>query len=280
MIRDLARNLGLITAGSFLVAVAVNGILLPHQFLAGGVLGAVLILKYAFSWIPVSAAYFLLNIPIFVAGWRMVGRRFFFYSLAGMGILSLMFQLVQVTVPVKDTFLAALLGGLVMGAGSGIMLRSRGSGGGADVLAVILLNRFSVRVGNTYLTCNVLVMAAAVFTVPLDAVLYTLVYMYVTSRAVELVLTGLSQRKLLIIVSPKWRDISREILHKIRRGVTHIQAQGGFSGQSETMIYTVVTIQDLPRVKNIIRRLDPDAFVVVTNTLEVMGYRIGNQPHW
>jgi len=93
-------------------------------------------------------------------------------------------------------------------------------------------------------------------------------------------LTGLSQRKSIFIISPKWQEISREILNKVGRGVTFIRGQGAYSGQDEQILYTVITLRELHLIKEIIRQVDTNAFVVVHNTLEVMGHRIGNQPHW
>jgi uncharacterized membrane-anchored protein YitT (DUF2179 family) len=282
-VRFLSRaiwNLGLITLGSVLCAVAVNGILIPQGFVSGGVTGLALVIHYLLPSLPVSGLYFFLNIPLFAFGWIFVGRRFFLYSIAGMVIFSSALQWVQVPVAVQDPILSALLAGIISGAGSGIILRSVGSAGGTDILSVILLNRFSVRVGTTVLAFNSGVLIAAAVFSSLQSALYTLVYLYVSSHILNLVITGLSQRKAIFIISPHWEEISREILREIRRGVTIIRGQGGYSGRDEQILYTIITFRDLPRLKRMIRRVDPGAFVVVTDTMEVMGHRIGNQPHW
>jgi uncharacterized membrane-anchored protein YitT (DUF2179 family) len=104
--------------------------------------------------------------------------------------------------------------------------------------------------------------------------------MYVTSHVLNIVVTGLSQRKAVFIISAQWEKISKGIMEKIDRSVTIVKAQGGYTGNQLNTLYTVVAFQELPRVKDLIRNFDPDAFVVVTDTLEVMGRRIGNQPHW
>ena len=273
-------NLGLITLGSVLCAVAVNGILIPHRFVSGGVTGLALVIHYLLPSLPVSGLYFLLNIPVFAFGWIFVGRRFFLYSIAGMVIFSGALEWVQVPVAVQDPILSALLAGIIGGAGSGIILRSVGSAGGTDILSVILLKRFSIRVGTTVLAFNSGVLIAAAIFSSLESALYTLVYLYVSSHILNLVVTGLSQRKAVIIISPHWEEISGGILREIRRGVTIIRGQGGYSGREEQILYTIITFRQLARLKRIIRRVDPGAFVVVTDTLEVMGHRIGTQPHW
>lgn len=282
-VRFLSRalwNLGLITLGSVLCAVAVNGILIPHRFVSGGVTGSALVIHYILPSVPVSWLYFLLNIPLFAIGWIFVGRRFFFYSIAGMVIFSGALQWVQVPVAVQDPILSALLAGIISGAGSGIILRSVGSAGGTDILSVILLKRFSVRVGTTVLAFNSGVLIAAAIFSSLESALYTLVYLYVSSHILNLVVTGLSQRKAIFIISPHWEEISGGILGEIRRGVTIIRGQGGYSGRDEQILYTIITFRELARLKRMIRLVDPGAFVVVTDTLEVMGHHIGTQPHW
>jgi uncharacterized membrane-anchored protein YitT (DUF2179 family) len=273
-------NLGLITLGSVLCAVAVSGILIPHRFASGGVTGLALVIHYLLPSTPVSGLYFLLNIPFFAFGWIFVGRRFFFYSIAGMVIFSGALQWVQVPIAVQDPFLSALLAGIISGAGSGVILKSAGSAGGTDILSVILLKRFSIRVGTTVLAFNTGVLIAASIFSSLESALYTLIYLYVSSHILNLVVTGLSQRKAVFIISSHWEEIRGEILREIRRGVTIIRGQGGYSGREEQILYAIITFRDVPRLKRMIRRVDPVAFVVITDTLEVMGHRIGNQPHW
>jgi uncharacterized membrane-anchored protein YitT (DUF2179 family) len=279
--RHAAWNLFLITLGSLLCAVGVNGILIPHHFLSGGFTGFALIIFYLSPYLPVSVLYFLLNIPLFCLGWMFVGRRFFYFSIAGMIIFSLAIELTaHVTFPVNDRILGALLAGIVIGTGSGIILRSYGSAGGTDILSVILLKKFSIRLGTTVLAFNSLILAASAILFSLEGALYTLIYLYVLSHMVNLVVTGLSQRKSIIVISDRWEAISREIMDNINRGVTILMGQGGYTGREERILYSVVTFQEISRIKRLIRKVDPQAFVVVSDTLEVMGHRIGNHHPW
>ncbi len=144
----------------------------------------------------------------------------------------------------------------------------------------MLLKRFSIRLGSTVLAFNSLVLAAGAILFSLEMALYTLVYLYVNSHIIDLVVTGLSQRKAVYIISPRWREISRQIQDKIQRGMTIMQGTGAYTGKEEQILYTVVTFRDVARLKRMITSIDPDAFVVVTDTLEVMGRRVGNQPRW
>ena len=276
----LGANLFLITAGSLLCAGAINGILIPNQFLAGGISGLSLLIHYLFPVVPVGAANFLLNIPLFVVGWLFVGRRFFWYSLAGMTIFSAALLLPFPVPPIHDPLLNALTAGILSGIGSGVILKSLGSGGGLDILSVILLKRFSIRIGTTVMAFNALLLLACLFRFSLEIVLYTLIYFFVTTQLVNMVVTGLNQRKAVMVVSPQWQEIAREIMETMQRGVTIVNGEGGYTGQPLRIIYSVVTFQELSRFKEMVQSHDPHAFLVVTETLEVMGKGIGNQPHW
>jgi uncharacterized membrane-anchored protein YitT (DUF2179 family) len=278
--KQVLWNLGLITLGSVLCAVAINGILIPHEFFSGGFTGVALVIHYLVPSLSVGVLYFILNIPLYVLGWMFVGRRFFLYSIAGLFIFSAALAWPYVPLPVHDQIPSAILAGIIIGIGSGIILRSLGSAGGLDILSIILMKRFSIRLGSSILAFNALVLAAGAVLFSPERALYTLVYLYVNSSMVNLVVSGLSQRKAVYIISPQWEKISRDIQDKIQRGVTIIRGRGGYTGADEQILYTVITFRELAPLKRLISDIDHDAFVVVTDTLEVMGQRIGNQPHW
>jgi uncharacterized membrane-anchored protein YitT (DUF2179 family) len=278
--RAVLWNLFLITSGSLICALAINGILIPHGFLSGGFVGMTLIIHYLIPILPVSLLYFVLNIPVYCLGWMYIGKRFFLYSVAGMIIFSLAVAWIHVTIPVHDKMLAAVFAGIISGAGGGIILRSLGSAGGMDILSIILLKRYSIRLGSSILAFNglILIFAACVFS--LEDALYTLIFIFVTTQVINVVVYGLSQRKVVYIISPHWETIYRDIMEKVHRGVTIINGRGGYTGQAVQMLFTVISHQELPRLKKLINEIDNQAFVVVGDTLETMGKGIGNQPHW
>jgi uncharacterized membrane-anchored protein YitT (DUF2179 family) len=258
-------NLLLISLGSIVCAVAIKGILIPKEFLAGGVAGLAILVHYLVPSLPVGVIYFILNIPLFVVGWMFVGRRFFIYSLAGVAILSVALIFPYKIFPIRDMILAALTAGIISG---------------VDILSIILYKKYSIRPGSIVLAFNALLLTAAALRIPLEMVLYTLIYMFVASYFVNLVVTGMSQRKAVMIISPQWEAISREIREKLQRGVTVVRGEGGYTGKEIQILYSVITFSELSRFKEMIKKTDPEAFVVVTETMEVMGKRIGNQPHW
>lgn len=269
-----------IGVGCILCAIAINGILIPQHFATSGITGLALVIHRKTPSLNLGIIYFLINLPLFALAWMAVGRRFFFYSLVGMAALSLSVTFVNVSIHLDDKILNALLAGLISGTGVGITLRSSGSQGGIDILSVMLLKRFSIGIGNTILAVNSIVLLLVALAYSLEAVLYTLVVIYVSTKVASLVITGFSQRKAVMIISSEWQKISQEILKDIRRGVTIIKGEGGFSGRKEHILFTVVTIREVGSLKRLVQVIDPDAFVVISPTQEVMNYRIGNQPHW
>ncbi|MCF8042401.1 MAG: YitT family protein [Desulfarculaceae bacterium] len=273
-------NLALILGGNLCTAVAVNGILVPQGLLSGGFTGMSILLHYLPPHLPVSLWYLILNVPIFALGWRLVGRRFFYWSLAGMGLLTISLELVKVPVLLQDPVAGVLLAGILFGAGTGMVLKSQGSAGGLDILSVILIQRFSVRLGTTMLAANVVVLGMGALLFPLTKIIYTLAMIFVAAQVTNLVFSGLSQRKAVTIVSHRWQDIAQAIISDTRSGATLIPARGAFSGQEEPMVYTVVNLRELGRLKALVNALDPDAFMVVSDTLEVSGQRIGRATHW
>ncbi|MFZ5775192.1 MAG: YitT family protein [Thermodesulfobacteriota bacterium] len=273
-------NLLLLATGSALSALAVNGILIPQHFVTSGIKGLALIIHRGLPEINIGVVLLLLNVPLFLLAWMNVGRRFFFYSLIGVFFLTAALVLVRMEIPIRDKVLSALLAGLLNGTGIGITLRSLGSFGGMEILSVMVLRRFAIGLGPTTMAVNAVVLVLVGFLYSLEALLYSLIVIYVTSRMMDLVVTGLSQRKAVFIISSKWEEIAAELLKDIRHGVTLIRGEGGYSREQEHILYTVISFQELGQLKRLIRHIDRNAFVVVSDTQEVMDSRIGNQPHW
>ncbi|MDD5722801.1 MAG: YitT family protein [Syntrophales bacterium] len=169
---------------------------------------------------------------------------------------------------------------LIHGVDSWIILKSLGSSGGTDILAVIFPQSFSVQLGATKLIFNVLVLVAAALLFSLEAALYALIYLYIVTRIVDLVVTGLHKRKRFFIVSPNGETISRRILGEVHRGVTILRGKGAYSEQEKQVLYAVINFREMPRLKKNIRSENPDVVVVVSYITGVMGHRIGNQIQW
>jgi len=268
-------NLGLIALGSLLFIIGMNGILVPHGFFSGGVVGLSILLHYLFPVANVGVVYFLLNIPLVILGWFNISRRFMLYTLFGMLFFSLLAATYFPVLPhIKDPILAALSGGVVCGAGEGLILRSLGSAGGTDIIAVYLYNKFGFRIGLfTFILCAVILLAGA-FLYDLELTLYSIIYLYVQGKVTDAIMVGFSKRKTLMVISDHVQTIAQKIVEN-GRTATFFKGVGAYSGNEKKMLYTVANFIELPQMKDLIFKLDPDALVVVYDTLEILGKRYG-----
>lgn len=230
--------------------------------------------------IPVGLLYFLINIPIFFLGWFFVGLRFIFYTIWGMVLYSSMLYLINFHVPFSDNMLAALIAGILTGVGVAVMLRSYGSGGGSEILCVIMNRLFSLTVGTGAMIINGVILLVSLLFFPVDRVLYTFIFIVVSTRTTDMVFHGLSRRKAALIISPEWKEIVHVLNNIHKKGVTLINGSGGYDGTDRTILYTVLNRKDVPLLKSIVLGIDPDAFITVMGASDVAGVGVGNQPHW
>jgi uncharacterized membrane-anchored protein YitT (DUF2179 family) len=269
--QSIPYNLMLLTFGSVIFGIGVKAIALPHGFISGGLSGLSLLIYYWTGRLSPGSIYFLINIPIFVLGWRYVSRRFFFYSLYGMTILTLAIDLLTFQIPVQEPILAVLAGGALMGAGAGLTFHSMGSAGGNDVIAVILNQRFNVRIGTFFFAFNIALFAFSLGRLPIDLVLYSLALSYITSQVLDYFLNFSNQRKMALIISDSSSQIAMAILAKLGRGATLLDGRGAYTNQKKNVLLTVVNNFQLKRLEELVFNIDPQAFVIMENTFNVLG---------
>ena len=199
--RQLISDIILLCIGSILCAVATNSILIPQNLLTGGITGISLIINKMIPALDVGLIYFLFNIPLFAMAWMAVGRRFFFFSIIGtLTFTCALLFIDSIDFNLEDKMLNALLAGVIQGVGGGLCLRTSGSQGGTDILSVVLLKRFSINIGTTILTVNCIVMLLISMYYSIEAVLYTIIVVFVGSKMIDIMVTGFSQRKSVLII--------------------------------------------------------------------------------
>ena len=270
-ISSVVWNLVLISIGSVVFAIGVKSIVIPHGFITGGISGLTLLFYYVSGALSPGLWYLVANIPIFLVGWIHVSRRFFFYSLFGMAVLSLAIDLIQFTFPIKEPILAVLAGGALMGAGTGTILHSLGSAGGLDIIGIILNQKFNVRIGTFYFAFNAILFAFSFGFLDADLVLYSLFASFISSQTLDYVLAMFNQRKMVIIISDATDAIARQIQSRLNRGVTFLNGSGAYTGREKRIILTVVNNYQLKRLEEAALTIDPDAFVITENTFNVLG---------
>jgi uncharacterized membrane-anchored protein YitT (DUF2179 family) len=257
--------------GAMLFSIGLNAIVIPHGFITGGISGVGLLIYYITHMLSPGMWYLLINIPLFLFGWIFVSRRFFFYSLYGMLIVSVAMDLVAFQIPIKDPFLAIMAGGVFLGAGGGITLHSLGSLGGMDIVCVIMNKKFGIRIGSFLFAFNALLFGSSLGALDTDLVLYSVALSYVSSQVLDYVLTIFNQRKMIVIISDWADDIADIIQKRMNRGATFLNGTGAYTGREKKVFLTVVHNYQIKMLEEAVMAIDPEAFVITENTFNVIG---------
>jgi len=264
-------NLFLITVGSTIFSIGLKAIVIPQGMITGGFSGAGVLLYYYTNLFSPGIWFMVLNIPVFILGWKFISRRFFLYSLYGATLLTLFIDLINFQITLNDPVLTTLAGGTVMGAGAGITFRSLGSAGGNDIISVMLNQKFGIRIGTYNFIFNLVLFLFSFGSLSTDLVLYSMAMSFVMSVVVEYCIQLFNQRKMIFIISDQSKKISTEIIDKLRRGVTFLKGQGAYSGKDKDVALVVVNTFQIKRVEEIVFQIDPKAFMIIENTFNVLG---------
>lgn len=264
-------NLILLTFGAAVYSLGIKDIVVAKGLMSGGVSGVALLLYYLTGVLGPGVYYFLLNLPLMALGWVSLSRRFILYTLYGMGILSLFMQLMPQRALIADPLLAAVFGGAVMGAGSGLMLRTLGSAGGTDILAIWLNQKYNLRIGQFNFFFNLAVFAAGLTFYDPTLVLYSIILSYTNSKVMDYFLALFNQRKMVFIISDKADVIAKDIIHTLKRGATFLHGAGAYTGKSKRVILTITNTVQIKRLEELVFSHDENAFFVVENTFNVLG---------
>ncbi|MBC8078085.1 MAG: YitT family protein [Chloroflexales bacterium] len=273
----IVRDYVLMTTGALCIAVSINLFLAPNNVIAGGVTGVAIILN-SLVGSPIGLMILLLNIPLFIVGWRALGglvfgvRTVFAVVVLSFAIDALAPLLTPVT---TQPLLFILYGGLLDGLGTGLIFRGLGTSGGIDIVARLLERWRGVAPGRSLLAMNALTYAGAFFIYGAEPVLFALLASFISSRAVNVVLEGSMSARQALIVTARPAEITAAVLHDLARGVTVLEGRGGYTRQERAILLCVVLRSELSFLKQIIATADPDAFVIVGEVAEVLGEGFG-----
>ncbi len=263
--------LSLMTLAGLILAVSINGIGVHQQFIAGGFAGLSLLLFYVTGFLNPGAWLVFLNIPVFLLGFFLVSKRFFLYSLYCLLATAFFLQIVRLELPVQDPLLAALSYGCLLGAGMGISLRSFGSTGGLDIIGVILYQKFNINIGQSSFIFNMALFSLGFMFLQTDLVLYSLISVFLTAVIADYFMSLFNQRKMVLIITAFPELMVSLVSSKLQRGSTYIYGQGAYSGKRKKIVLTVVNNFQLKRLEELIYANDPEAFVIIENTFNVLG---------
>ncbi len=269
------KNIIFILLGTAIFAFGLVHFNIQNQLAEGGFTGITLLLYFLFHIDP-SISNLALNIPIFFIGWRLLGRKAFFYTVIGTVALSLflwIFQKYQIIIPLEgDLFLAALFAGIFIGVGLGIIFRFGGTTGGVDIIARLAHKYIGWSMGKTMFMFDAVVITVSLLTyLDYREAMYTLVAVFVGARVIDFMQEGAYAARGAWIISDQHDEIAGKINEKMDRGVTVLRGHGSFTKQDREVLYCVVGRNEIVRLKNIVTEVDPHAFVSVTVVHDVMG---------
>lgn len=264
-------NLLWLTLGAVLMAICIQSVAAPHGFLSGGIMGVGLLVNYWTGTLTPLVWYAMLCVPVYVLGWFCVGKRFLLYTAYGTLCTTLFSFFITFNIPITNEIYATVVGGVLHGAACGVMLRTLGSSGGTDVVAVLLKERWSVPIGQFNFLFNSLLFLTAASHMSLDLIVASMLMMFISASTLEYVLGLFNRRKLVMIISDHGEEISEAILVTERFGATLMRGKGAYSGSDREILLTVTNNVALKRLENLVFSIDPRALFIVENTFYVSG---------
>ena len=266
---------GAISIGAILMALSLVMFLSPNKIAAGGVSGIAVVLNSILN-IPLGVTMLIFNIPLFFLGIKFLGKRFGVRTLFGIISFSLFTDLFQEVLKVnavtEDTLLASLYGGLLLGIGLGIVFKNKASTGGSDIVAQIFNQKGILTAGNTFIVIDFFVISFAAFCFKgVEYALWGFIALYVSSKVVDIIISGMGHVKACYVISEKSEKIKEMIYDKMDRGVTFIKGMGAYQRKEKNIILTIITIREVAKLRDIVQEVDPDAFVITQPVHKVMG---------
>lgn len=262
-----------IIIGMLIACIGINGFLRPAHLLSGGVTGIAAIINYITN-INIGLLTFLINIPIFILGFIFLEKDFCITSLINMALFSILLGVTQdinKIIPVNDILLQSVFGGILSGIGSGIVFRTKSSQGGTDIIGAILKFKQNIPVKNTTLTANLMIVLVGGMIFGMNLALYTLIGFYISASAMSFVKDALIDEKSVMVISKESGVIAKEIMSTLVRGVTFLDAEGGYTNEKKKIIYCIVLSKEIPKIKEIALKYDQKAFISVNDVTEVKG---------
>ena len=273
------RSCGIITLGAVIYALAFDWFVAPNQIAMGGVTGLAQIVNALVPVLPVGVLSILVNVPLFLAGWRLLGGRLLVSSLYAMAVSSLAIDVIawMHTFPPMDPILATLYGGAGMGVGLGLVFSQGATTGGTDIIGKLLKLKFPwLPIGKLVMIPDmVVVILAAVVFGTVNAALYGLIQMYLLSKVMDMILYGWDTSRVAYIITDRWEETVQGLLD-MNRGVTLLQGKGAYTGAEKQVLLVAFKQKEIVPIKRMLREIDPQAFFIVCDAHEVLGEGFGD----
>ena len=260
-----------ILLGALIGGAAYPLFLTPNRIAPGGITGIAMILNHLLSW-PVGTVSLILNIPLFLIGYRTMGRIFAFRSLLATLLFSMFIDILPLQPLTTDPLLGTLYGGVMLGIGLGLIMRGGATTGGSDMIARMVHKRFQyISVGSFLFAIDFAVVLAAGFLIGTTEALYALISIFLTAKVMDVIVIGFSSNKACFVISSRWKEISDRILQDMNRGVTQLTSRGAYTGEERPTLLCVISRSEIMAFKRILREEDENAFVIIVEAHEAIG---------
>lgn len=270
-VKDTVSEYLFVIIGAVIIAIGFNVFLLPNQVASGGVSGISTILNGLFGW-NAGIIQYAFNIPLFIAGVLILGKKFGVKSFIGTITLPAFVILTSGWEPwTLNPLLGAIFGGIVVGSGLGLVFKGKASTGGTDLLAQIITKFTGLTLGTSVLMIDGIIAVSAALVFDLEKGLYAIIGLYVTTKTIDIIQLGFSQSKMAYIITNREEEMRDAIYREVNRGVTKLPAFGGYTGEEKTFLMVVVYQTEFTKLKQVVKMVDPTAFVVVADAYEVLG---------
>lgn len=241
----------------------------------GGISGIAILLKYLFN-LPIGVMTFVINVPILYLGFRYLGKRFTLRSLITLAISSVILDFVvtpffpQYT---GDRMLASIFGGVCMGAGLGVIFLRGSTTAGTDIISCLLERRFPhIQIGTALMLVDCAILGASILVFRnLESGLFGLIALFCQTKVIDGIVYGLDKGRQVLIISPKNEEIAARIISEMERSATFLEARGAYRGQESPVLLCVLRLQEYHQLKTLVHEVDPDAFLVVSETAQILG---------
>ena len=268
---EQARAYLLIAAGCVIGGAAYPLFLVPNSIAPGGLTGVATILNHLFG-LPVGVTSLVMNLPLFLIGYKTMGRIFAFRSLVATLFFTLFIDVLPLQPMTTDPLLGALYGGVMLGAGLGLIMRGGATTGGSDMVARMVNKRFQfISTGSFLSAIDFAVVVSAGFLIGATEALYSLICIFLSARIMDTIIIGFSSNKACFIISSRWQEISDRIMRDMDRGVTQLTARGAYTGAERPTLLCVIGRSEIMALKRILREEDEKAFVIIVEAHEAIG---------
>ncbi len=268
----LIRKMLFLACGAFIAAGAIEGFLLPNNIIDGGVIGISMIASYL-SKVNLGLLVVLINLPFILLAFTKMGKKFVFQTFYAVIIFSLALNVFSGHVVTTDQLLATVFGGIVLGTGVGIILKNEGSLDGTEILSLVLSKKWGLSVGEFIMGLNIVIYCGAGLVFGWEKAMYSMLTYFIAYKVIDVVMEGVNSSKSVRIISDKSYEIGQALIERLDIGITYIYGQGGYSKIDKTIIYCIISRLEMAKMKEIIKEIDPKAFISIVDVHESYGAR-------